>query len=65
MSEQPDYDPDGTGLRDHVSGDAAPELDASGLTDDLPEANTAEAAEGGPAADPSAGSSADRSAPPA
>jgi hypothetical protein len=44
MSEQPDVDPDGTGLRGHASGDLAPEQSDSSITDDLPEA------EAGPAA---------------
>ncbi|MBD0293454.1 MAG: hypothetical protein ICV70_07770 [Jiangellaceae bacterium] len=49
MSEQPDYDPDGTGLRDHAEGDVAPELDASALTDDLPEGSAPEDREAGTA----------------
>ena len=38
MSEQPDVDPDGTGLRDHTSGGLAPEQSDAATTDDLPDA---------------------------
>jgi hypothetical protein len=38
MSEQPDVDPDGTGLRDHAAGDHVPEQSDAAITDDLPDA---------------------------
>jgi hypothetical protein len=44
MTEQPDVDPDGTGLRGHASGDIAPEQSDSAITDDLPEAEEGPAA---------------------
>ena len=38
MSEQPDVDPDGTGLRDHAAGGLAPEQSDAAITEELPDA---------------------------
>jgi hypothetical protein len=38
MTEQPDVDPDGTGLRDHAAGELAPEQSDAAIVDDLPDA---------------------------
>jgi hypothetical protein len=40
VSEQPDVDPDGTGLRDHASGGLAPEQSDAAITDELPDAES-------------------------